>query len=505
MVVTSGTRLGVYEVTAQIGEGGMGQVYRATDTKLKRQVAIKILPPAFAADADRLARFQREAEVLALLNHPHIAAIYGLEETGGITALVMELVEGDDLSQRIARGAIPLDEALPIARQIADALESAHEQGIIHRDLKPANIKVRADGTVKVLDFGLAKAMAPVSSSDAAAVLANSPTITSPAADGGRHHPRHGRLHGPEQSKGRAADRRSDVWAFGVVLYEMLTGQRPFKGDDVSETLASVLTRQPDWTLLPRASPPLIRRLLRRCLEKDRTRRLADMADARLDIDDALSGSDIDAPVALSISRTRERLAWASSLLVVGLIAAAIAAWATRAVPIPLETTRTIMSVAPTGETSAANPLEQRAGGARPTRTAVALSPDGKTLVFGAIWAAVSNCTRARWTNSARYRSRARAVAAVPFSHPTVKGLALVRMANSGKFLSVADRRSRCARQRRSSGRAGATTGPSCLRQRGTGDCGACRPREALRKRSRLFSQARTVTGCPTCCPAATP
>ncbi|HVQ16924.1 MAG TPA: protein kinase [Vicinamibacterales bacterium] len=387
MGLTSGTRLGVYEVTAQIGEGGMGQVYRATDTKLKRQVAIKILPPALAADVDRLARFQREAEVLALLNHPHIAAIYGLEEGGGITSLVMELVEGDDLSQRIARGAIPLDEALAIARQIAEALEAAHEQGIIHRDLKPANIKVRADGTVKVLDFGLAKAMAPVSASGSVAVLANSPTITSPVAMTAA-----GIILGtaaymsPEQAKGRAADRRSDVWAFGVVLYEMLTGQRLFKGDDVSETLASVLTRQPDWTILPAASPPLIRRLLRRCLEKDRTRRLADMADARLDIDDALSGSDRDAPVALSISRTRERLAWASALLLVGLTAAAIVAWSTRSVSIPLETTRTILSVAPTGETSGANPLEQRVGGARPTRTAVALSPDGKTLVFSAIW-----------------------------------------------------------------------------------------------------------------------
>jgi len=386
-MLTSGTRLGVYEVTARIGEGGMGQVYRATDTRLKRQVAIKILPPVLAADTDRLARFQREAEVLALLNHPHIAAIYGLEESGGITALVMELVEGDDLSQRIARGAIPLDEALPIARQIAEALEAAHEQGIIHRDLKPANIKVRADGTVKVLDFGLAKAMAPISSTDAAAVLANSPTITSPAAMTAA-----GIILGtaaymsPEQSKGRVADRRSDVWAFGVVLYEMLTGKRPFKGDDVSETLASILTRQPDWTALPAASPPLIRRLIRRCLEKDRARRLADIADARLDIDDALSDSYADGPVAASTSRTRERLAWASALLLVALTAAGMVAWTTRSVSVPPETTRTIISVAPTGETSAANPLEQRVGGARPTRTAVALSPDGKTLVFGAIW-----------------------------------------------------------------------------------------------------------------------
>ncbi|HKW01085.1 MAG TPA: protein kinase [Vicinamibacterales bacterium] len=386
-MLTSGTRLGAYEVTAQIGEGGMGQVYRATDTRLKRQVALKILPPAFAADPERLARFQREAEVLALLNHPHIAAIYGLEESAGITALVMELVEGDDLSQRLARGAIPLDEALPTARQIAEALAAAHELGIIHRDLKPANIKVRADGTVKVLDFGLAKAMAPVSSSDAAANFSNSPTITSPAAMTAA-----GVILGtaaymsPEQAKGRVADRRSDVWAFGVVLYEMLTGERAFTGDDVSETLASVLTRQPDWTKLPAATPPLIRRLLRRCLEKDRTRRLADMADARLDIVDALSGSDSEATAMASVSRTRERFMWAASLLLVGLAAAAIVAWATRSPSIPVETTRTILSVAPSGEPTGTNPLEQRVGGARPSRTAIALSPDGKTLVFSAIW-----------------------------------------------------------------------------------------------------------------------
>ena len=382
-----GRRLGAYQVQTLLGAGGMGQVYCARDTELNRDVALKLLPDTFASDPDRLARLTREAQTLASLNHPNIAAIYGIEKSDGIRALVMELVEGEDLSQRIARGPIPLAEALPIAKQIAEALEAAHEQGIIHRDLKPANIKVRADGTVKVLDFGLAKTIESRSSSTAAAALADSPTITSPAVLTAA-----GVILGtaaymsPEQAKGRAADRRSDVWAFGVVLYEMLTGQSPFKGDDVSETLASILTRQPDWTVLPAATPPVIRRLLRRCLEKDPRRRLADIADARLDIDEALSGSDIDAPVVLSNPRTRERLAWASSLLLVGLIVAATMTWTTRPVSIPPETTRTILSVAPTGETSGANPLEQRVGGARPTRTAIALSPDGKTLVFGAIW-----------------------------------------------------------------------------------------------------------------------
>jgi eukaryotic-like serine/threonine-protein kinase len=266
LALTPGTRLGVYDITAAIGEGGMGQVYRATDAKLKRQVAIKVLPPSLSVDADRLARFQREAEVLASLNHPNIAAIYGLEESGGITALVMELVEGDDLSQRIARGALPLDEALPIAKQIAEALEAAHDQGIIHRDLKPANIKVRGDGTVKVLDFGLAKALDPAGAS--AVNAANSPTLTG-------HATALGMIIGtaaymaPEQAKGKAVDKRADIWAFGVVLYEMLAGRSAFAGETVTDILAAVVTRDADWTALPAATPASIRRLLARCLEKD--------------------------------------------------------------------------------------------------------------------------------------------------------------------------------------------------------------------------------------------
>ena len=238
MLVAPGTRLGVYDITAQIGEGGMGQVYRATDTKLKRQVAIKILPPSLAADADRLARFQREAEVLASLNHPHIAAIYGLEESAGATALVMELVEGDDLSQRIARGSIPLDEALPIAKQIADALEAAHERGIIHRDLKPANIKVRPDGTVKVLDFGLAKATEPAGGS--APSLSMSPTLSLHATQAGMILGTAAYM-SPEQARGKIVDKRTDIWAFGAVLYEMLTGARAFGDEDVSMTLSKIL------------------------------------------------------------------------------------------------------------------------------------------------------------------------------------------------------------------------------------------------------------------------
>ena len=286
MALTPGARLGPYEISAQIGAGGMGEVYRARDTNLDRHVAIKILPEAVAQDPERLARFEREAKTLASLNHPHIAHVYGLEKADGVRALVMELVDGDTLAERIARGPIAVAEALAIARQIAEALEAAHEQGIIHRDLKPANIKVGSDGAVKVLDFGLAKALAPASAPGIDATV--SPTITSPALMTGV-----GVLLGtaaymsPEQAKGRAADKRSDIWAFGCVLYEMLTGKRCFDGEDVADTLAFVLTKEPDWSALPPTTPPLIGTLLRRCLEKDRRKRAADIAAALFAIDEA--------------------------------------------------------------------------------------------------------------------------------------------------------------------------------------------------------------------------
>ena len=285
-MLAPGTRLGVYEVVAAIGAGGMGEVYRARDTRLKRDVALKILPESFASDPDRLARFQREAELLASLNHPNIAGIYGLEEGDGTRALVMELVEGETLADRIAAGPIPLHEALPIARQIAEALEAAHEQGIIHRDLKPANVKMRPDGTVKVLDFGLAKALEPTSARGTDATA--SPTITTPAMMTGV-----GTILGtaaymaPEQAKGRPADKQSDIWAFGCVLFEILTGRRCFDGEDVADTLAFVLTKEPDWSALPPNALPSIANLLRRCLEKDRRKRIGDVAAALFAIDEA--------------------------------------------------------------------------------------------------------------------------------------------------------------------------------------------------------------------------
>jgi eukaryotic-like serine/threonine-protein kinase len=283
MPLSVGTRLGPYEILAPLGAGGMGEVYRARDSKLGRDVAIKVLPQAFAADPDRLARFGREARVLASLNHPNIAHIHGFEQSGGTSALVMELVEGETLAERLARGPIPLDEALPIARQIAEALEAAHEQGIIHRDLKPANVKVRPDGTVKVLDFGLAKVLDPPATSGDAM---NSPTLSARAT-------RQGVILGtaaymsPEQAAGKGVDRRTDLWSFGVVLMEMLTGRRVFDGETVSHVMAAVLKSEPDWGALPADTPASVRRLLQRCLEKDRRRRLDSAADARLEIDDA--------------------------------------------------------------------------------------------------------------------------------------------------------------------------------------------------------------------------
>ncbi|HEV2349848.1 MAG TPA: serine/threonine-protein kinase, partial [Terriglobia bacterium] len=290
MALTSGTKLGPYEILSPLGAGGMGEVYRARDTKLNREVALKVLPAAMANDAERMARFEREAQVLASLNHPNIASIYGLEESGGVRALVMELVEGPTLAERLARGlvgpglapaltddatrppqgaALQLDEALGVAKQIAEALEFAHERGIIHRDLKPANIKITPEGTVKVLDFGLAKALAPEMS---ATNLANSPTISIAATQAGVILGTAAYM-SPEQAKGKAVDRRTDIWAFGCVLYEMVTGKQTFEGETVSDVLAAVIMKDPEWSAVPTSTPASISRLLRRCLEKDSKRR----------------------------------------------------------------------------------------------------------------------------------------------------------------------------------------------------------------------------------------
>src|SRR5262245_35865991 len=291
MTLSAGTRLGPYEILSLVGSGGMGEVYRARDPKLKRDVAIKVLPDSLARDPERLARFEREAHLLAALNHPHIAQIHGFEDSTATPALVMELVDGPTLAELIARGPIPMAEALPMARQIAGALEAAHQQGIVHRDLKPANIKVRTDGTVKVLDFGLAKALTDATQEVGATSLrpsaSLSPTLTAPTQLGvilGT-----AAYMSPEQARGRSVDKRTDIWSFGCVLFEMLTATQAFAGPTGSDSLARILEREPAWDRLPADTPAAIRRLLRRSLQKEAHQRLHDIADARIDIDEAMA------------------------------------------------------------------------------------------------------------------------------------------------------------------------------------------------------------------------
>ena len=390
MSLEPGTRIGPYEVTAKIGEGGMGEVYRARDTKLDRDVALKVLPQTFTDDPDRLARFEREAKVLASLNHTNIGHIYGLEEAEpstakgkgsgqeAVKALVLELVEGPTLADRISQGPIPIEESLAIAKQIAEALEAAHEGGVIHRDLKPANIKVRDDGTVKVLDFGLAKA-APrdVSESSDAATITAAATQTGVAMGTAAYM-------SPEQARAEGLDRRTDIWSFGCVLFEMLTGRRPFEGSGISEILANVLKESPDFTALPQHTPPLVGRLIRRCLEKDPRTRLRDMADARTDLEDFALVTD---PVELSSQRASvisKRLAWSIATVSVSILG--------------------IMLVAPrvyspasgrdeAGQFVLLPPEGVSVGGPFARTPAFTLSPDGQRLAFratagsiGSVW-----------------------------------------------------------------------------------------------------------------------
>ena len=303
MPLITGTRFGHYEILSPLGAGGMGEVYRAHDTKLGRDVALKVLPVAFAANAERLARFRREAQVLASLNHPGIAAIYGLEESEGVLALVMELVEGPTLAERIRGPAdvarvreppLQLDESLAIGRQIAEAMEYAHERGVVHRDLKPANVKITGEGAVKVLDFGLAKALDSQDSPNNVN-LASSPTVSIGPTHAGMILGTAAYM-SPEQAKGRPVDRRADIWAFGCVLYEMLTGEKAFHGETVSDVLASVITKEPDWARLPSNSPPTVKKLLRRCLDKDSKRRLRDIGEARIAIEEYLGNPAAETP-----------------------------------------------------------------------------------------------------------------------------------------------------------------------------------------------------------------
>ena len=348
MPLSPGTTLGPYSVTAKIGEGGMGEVYRARDTKLDRDVALKVLPQAFTDDPDRLARFEREAKVLASLNHPNIGHIYGLEEarpidpstgsgrtteTHSVRALILELVEGPTLADRIARGPIPIDEALSIAKQIAEALEAAHERGVIHRDLKPANVKVKDDGTVKVLDFGLAKALDTAPEGDPS----QSPTLTAAATQMGVIMGTASYM-SPEQARGKPVDKRADIWAFGVVLYEILAGARPFAGDDVSETLARVIDREPDWAALPENVPAVLNSVLCRCLQKNLKKRIRDIGDVSLAMEGAFETSVGARTEAAGVSRLQ---VWQRpiplALAALGIAAiASLAGWAlTRSAPVP--------------------------------------------------------------------------------------------------------------------------------------------------------------------------
>ncbi len=368
-------RLGPYEILSSLGAGGMGEVYRATDTNLKRQVAIKVLPPIVGADPDRVDRFQREAEILAVLNHPNIAHIHGLEKSNPSTgsgqavllALVMELVEGPTLADRIAQGPIPLAEASSIARQIAEALEAAHEQGIVHRDLKPANIKVRPDGTVKVLDFGLAKAMDPAAASRADTM--NSPTIhvTQPGLILGT-----AAYMSPEQARGALVDRRADIWAFGCVLYEMLAGRAVFARESITDTLTTITRDDPDWTALPAGTPDRVRRLLMRCLKREVKQRLQAIGEARivLDATDDWASSPPSSNRSPSPSSARKHLLWWGTSVLVALVAAAGSGWWLARANIPPPVVSRLSIPLPV-------PLSTHYETAN-----VALSPDGRTLAY---------------------------------------------------------------------------------------------------------------------------
>jgi len=365
-----GQTIAHYKVTAKLGAGGMGEVYRATDGKLGRDVALKVLPPAFALDAERLARFEREAQVLASLSHNNIAAIYGLEESNGVRALVMELVEGPTLAERIAQGPVPMEEALTIARQIVEALEAAHDKGVVHRDLKPANVKVSPDGVVKVLDFGLAKALSDdVAQQD----ISHSPTLSMAATKAGIILGTAAYM-SPEQAKGKNADRRADVWAFGVVLYEMLTGKQLYDGETVSEVLAHVITRDPSWEALPENTPRRVRRLLARCLTRDPKMRLQSIGEARILLAQPEEESSGKTPVAQQVQEVptwKRALPWALAGLAV--VATGVIAWAPwRPAAAPVLSTRLSVEVGA--------PVSLVTSG----ESAAILSPDGTRFAFAA-------------------------------------------------------------------------------------------------------------------------
>jgi len=364
-----GKTISHYKVLEKIGEGGMGVVYRATDTKLNRDVALKILPERFASDSQRMGRFQREAQVLASLSHANIGHIYGIEDAGATKALVLELIEGPTLADRIAQGPIPVEEALKIALQITEGVETAHEKGIIHRDLKPANIKITPEGQVKILDFGLAKALeGEMPPTD----ISHSPTLSQAATQAGV-------LLGtaaymsPEQARGKPVDKRTDIWAFGAVLFEMLTGRRIFEGEDVTDTLASVLKSDPEWNALSAGTPSVVRRLLQRCLMRDVQQRLRDIGEARIAIEEYLAdpGGVMVHPVPGTVPPVpQSKLPWAATI-VLATIVAIIATWILKPTEPGLVTH--FYHGLPDGQSFT---------NTNPTRSLVAVSPDGRKVVY---------------------------------------------------------------------------------------------------------------------------
>jgi serine/threonine protein kinase/Tol biopolymer transport system component len=359
-----GRKLGAYKIVSMLGAGGMGEVYQARDTKLGRDVAIKVLPAEFVHDAERLARFQREARMLAALNHPNIATIYGLEQSEGVHYLVMELVPGHTLAERVRAGALKMEEALRVAAQIAEALEAAHEKGVIHRDLKPANVKVTPEGRVKVLDFGLAKAFA----GDGGLDLSNAPMLSAMGTEEGRILGTPAYM-SPEQARGKPVDKRTDIWAFGCVLYEMLTGKEAFRGETLSDTIAAVLEREPAWEVLPPETPVKIRDLLRRCMQKDSQRRLRDIGDARIEIEEALV--EPTAPAKSTRARWRGPLVWGGTSLLLVAAIASLATWNLRRLPLPQPVSRLTITLPPGRQLAG---LENGPD--------VALSPDGTHLAY---------------------------------------------------------------------------------------------------------------------------
>ena len=381
MTLESGTRLGPYEILSPLGAGGMGEVYLANDSKLDRKVAIKVLPELMTRDKERIARFEREAKLLASLNHPNIAAIHGFDDSDGTRFLVMEYVEGETLGSHLKKGSVAVEDALDIAKQIAEALEAAHEQGVIHRDLKPANVMIREDGTVKVLDFGLAKAMTDEPSGGAEA---NSPTITA-------NYTRPGVVLGtaaymsPEQARGRALDKRTDIWSFGIILFECLTGHRLFRGETANDSMGAIIHKDPEWSLLPPSTPPTIQLLLRRCLTKDRRRRLQAIGDARVELEAAIvdpSSTSLGLAQMAVEGKNRHRYGWSIAVAVTILVTAATTYMATRGMSGPAPKPVRLVLPSKTSQYEAAS--------------RAVISPDGKKLVFAATNS--SDNVRRLWT-----------------------------------------------------------------------------------------------------------